>query len=76
MVRSWIPAQPVRQSCSIVSVRTVLFLFEIMLGQRLPWMDDIVRAQRAVKDGPGGRHPEAGDVPFVAAADDKPTTNV
>ncbi len=27
----------------------MLFLYEVVLGQRLPWMDGIVRAQRPVR---------------------------
>ena len=31
------------------TLSAVLFLFEVVLGQRLSWMDEIVRAQRPVR---------------------------
>ena len=31
------------------ALSAILFLFEVVLGRRLPWMDDIVRAQRPVR---------------------------
>ena len=31
------------------ALSAVLFLYEVVLGQRLPWMDSIVRAQRPVR---------------------------
>jgi integron integrase len=31
------------------ALSAVLFLFEVVLGQRLPWMNDIVRAQRPAR---------------------------
>jgi site-specific recombinase XerD len=31
------------------ALSAVLFLFEVVLGQRLGWMNDIVRAQRPVR---------------------------
>ncbi len=31
------------------ALSAVLFLYEVILGQRVPWMDTIVRAQRPVR---------------------------
>ena len=31
------------------ALSAILFLYEVVLGRRLPWMHDIVRAQRPVR---------------------------
>jgi site-specific recombinase XerD len=31
------------------ALSAILFLFEIVMGQRLPWMEEIVRAQRPIR---------------------------
>jgi integron integrase len=39
----------VRASTQNQALAAVLFLYEVVLGSRLPWMSDIVRAQRPVR---------------------------
>jgi integron integrase len=47
---SWLATvRRVSASTQNQALSAVLFLFEIVLGQRLPWMDNIVRAQRPIR---------------------------
>lgn len=47
---SWLAtARGVSASTQNQALSAVLFLFEVVLGRRLPWMDDIIRAQRPVR---------------------------
>src|SRR5438094_691732 len=46
---SSLAARDVSASTQNQAVSAVLFLYEVVLGRRLPWMNEIVRAQRPVR---------------------------
>jgi site-specific recombinase XerD len=51
-VTAWVSSlaeRHVSASTQNQALSAILFLYEVVLGQRLPWMDGIVRAQRPVR---------------------------